>query len=348
MPLIKESDLKKQIKAKQFGKLFFLFGEEKYLVKFYTEQLAEKIMGKSPSDFNLQVFHGTDSTVDEIAEAVEALPVLAEKKCVVVNDLDVEALNAQSISKLNELVSDLPDTSVLIISLPTLSIEVKKSAKWKNFISLAQKSGIVAELEKRETSVLEKQISDLASKRGCVLSLINAGHVIQLCGDDLLTLNNELEKLCAYAAGREITRQDIETVVTKNLETTVFLLAKALLAREYDNVYRQLDQLFYQREEPVAVLAVLSSAYVDMYRVKAILESGEQAAGLTKSFDYKNKEFRIRNAERDCRRISIEVLRESINILLETDIRLKSSRMDKHIIMEEMVAKLLLVSERGI
>lgn len=348
MPLIKESDLKKQIKAKQFGKLFFLFGEEKYLVKFYTEQLAEKIMGKSPSDFNLQVFHGADSTVDEIAEAVEALPVLAEKKCVVVNDLDVEALNAQSISKLNELVSDLPDTSVLLISLPTLSIEVKKSAKWKNFISLAQKLGIVAELEKRETSVLEKQISDSASKRGCVLSLINAGHVIQLCGDDLLTLNNELEKLCAYAAGREITRQDIETVVTKNLETTVFLLAKALLAREYDNVYRQLDQLFYQREEPVAVLAVLSSAYVDMYRVKAILESGEQAAGLTKNFDYKNKEFRIRNAERDCRRISIEVLRESINILLETDIRLKSSRMDKHIIMEEMVAKLLLVSERGI
>ena len=59
--------------------------------------------------------------------------------------------------------------------------------------------------------------------------------------------------------GREITKDDIDLLVTKNLETTVFVVGSALMAGNYDKAYQQLDLLFYQKEEPVAVLAVLSS-----------------------------------------------------------------------------------------
>ena len=47
--------------------------------------------------------------------------------------------------------------------------------------------------------------------------------------------------------GREITKDDIDLLVTKNLETTVFVVGSALMAGNYDKAYQQLDLLFYQK-----------------------------------------------------------------------------------------------------
>ena len=105
--------------------------------------------------------------------------------------------------------------------------------------------------------------------------------------------------------------------IRDSLETTVFVLSKALVAGRYDQAYRQLDLLLYQKEEPVMILAVLSSAYVDLYRVKVALESGVAPFQLSQSFPYKGKEFRLRNAERDVRNMSMEQLRQSLRLILE-------------------------------
>ncbi len=66
----------------------------------------------------------------------------------------------------------------------------------------------------------------------------------------------------------------VEELVPKSTETTVFLLAGALVAGDYEKAYTLLDVLFYQREEPIAILGALATSYVDMYRVRAALESG--------------------------------------------------------------------------
>ena len=96
------------------------------------------------------------------------------------------------------------------------------------------------------------------------------------------------------------------------------------------------------------ILAVLSSAYVDLYRVKVALESGVAPFQLSQSFPYKGKEFRLRNAERDVRNMSMEQLRQSLRLILEADIRLKSSRVDNRVILEELIAQLRLAAEGGI
>jgi DNA polymerase-3 subunit delta len=346
MPQIKEPDLKKQLRSKEFARLYFLYGEEKYLISFYAGQLVEKLLGRNPSDFDFQQLQGADATVDGIAEAVEALPMMSEKKCVRVDDLDVEAMNAQELSKLYELLEDLPESCVLLIAQTTLQMDGKRSAKWKKFLTAAEKAGAVVPLEKRGAAALEKQLVEWAAKRNCTLTPADAGRMVQMCGDDLTTLGNELEKLCAYAAGRAITREDIEAVVTQNLETTVFVMAKALVAGDYDRAYRQLDLLFYQKEEPVAVLAVLASSFIDLYRVCVAKESGENIGVIAADFQYKGKEFRLKNAERDLRRMNIEYLRACLEIMIETDAALKSSRVDRRVLMEEMFARMMLCSQK--
>ena len=57
------------------------------------------------------------------------MPFMAEHKCVTVSDLNVEAMNTAELDKLYELLDTIPETTVLILYLPTLEIDPKKERK---------------------------------------------------------------------------------------------------------------------------------------------------------------------------------------------------------------------------
>jgi DNA polymerase-3 subunit delta len=346
MPEITESSLKKQMEKADFSSLYFLYGEEKYLVNLYAQKLIAKAKGTAFEDFNLQRFDGGAASVDDIAAAAEALPFMAERKCVAVSDLNVGTLRAGELSKLEELISSVPSTTVLVIYLATIVPDVKKDKKWKKFIGIVNQTGCVLECRRRAGAELEKLLCRAAEKRGCALSRRNAGRIVGYSGNDLQTLYNELEKLCAFVQEGEITEQVIDRLVVKNLEAKVFDLSKAIVSGAYDRAYGILDLLFYQNEEPVSVLAVLSSAYLDLYRVRIAVQGGYAATEPAKHFDYARKEFRLTNAERDSRRLSVPVLRKSLSALLEADTALKSARGDRRVVMEKLIAKLLLIAEQ--
>ena len=63
-------------------------------------------------------------------------------------------------------------------------------------------------------------------------------------------------------------------------------------------------------------------------------------------FDYKRKEFRIQNAMRDCKGYPLEFLRKSLKLLSEADGKLKSSRCDETIILEETITKMFYLRQK--
>lgn len=345
MPQKTETELKKELREGTLSRLYFLYGEEKYLVRHYAELLQKKALGKNFSDFNYQSFHGSECSVDQLAAAVEAFPVFAERKCVRLLDLDAEKLNDSELSKFKELISDLPESTVLLIGEVTLDFDPNRS-RWKELLALFKKVGSVVELSQKSGSALEKQLILWAKERGNTLSEKNAAYLCELCGEDLLNLQNELEKLCAFAESGEITRGMIDSVAVGSFESNVFQLSRALLAGQRAKAFEQLDLLFYHREEPIAILAVLSSGYMDIYRVKAALESGKKTQELCELFDYKKKEFRLHNAERDGRKFSLQTVREMLAAIRQTDYSLKSSRTNSRVLMEELLTKLLFLSEK--
>ena len=296
MPEITEAELKKQIERSNFSNLYVLYGEESSLVVRYAQKLIAKAKGTAFEDFNYQRFEGDTAGMDAVAAAVEALPFMAERKCVAVSDLNVESLRTGELSKLEQIVESIPESTVLVIYLPSVEVDLKTAKKWKKFLTLANKYGSTLQLSRRSNLDLEKMLCTAATKRGCDLSRQNAGRIIRYSGNDLQSLMNELEKLCSFTGTGEITAQTIDRLVVKNLEARVYDLSKAILSGQYDRAYEVLDLLFYQNEEPVSILAVLSSAYVDLYRLRISVQSGFSAVEPAKYFDYARKEFRLTNA----------------------------------------------------
>ena len=331
-----ETQLKDIIKSGS-ANLYVLYGAETYLTEQYARRIAASTVEEGFDAFNLQQFDGQEITPQQLEEAVEALPLMSDRKCVLVRDYDVAAEPERTL----ELIAQLPESCVLVFRYISLQPDNRKNA-WKGFLQQAEKTGVVMNFARKDVTEASKMLSAGAKRRGCRLDVADARYLVEQVGNDLHLLLGELEKLCALVGeGGAITRHHIDTACPKNLEARVFDLSKAILRHRADQAYDLLYQLRVRREEPVAVLGVLSTAFADLYRAKVAAAGGESPETLATAFkSYKGKEFRLRNAGRDAARISVPALRDCLEILARTDTALKMGRGDGWILLEQTVAQL--------
>lgn len=343
MGTITESDFNMQLKNKDFKKAYFIYGEEKYLVNYYTSELINKIIPGDKNSFNLQDFSDQYFDVDKLNDAVEALPLMANIKCVRVFNLDIEKENQDTIKKLKDIISDIPETTVLIISQTGIDMGKKLSSKWLSFIKFFGKYGEVLNLPVMNKLKLQRQLIRWANKLSCDLSLQNAQVILEKCGDNLLILKQEMEKLCAYANKNEITTEIIQKVLVENVEANVFELTKSISLKKYDRAFEVLNILLDKKEEPAVILSIMASFYIDSYRVKIAEQSGKTIYDVSELFDYKNKMFRLENAKKYLKNIPVDSIRECIDLITDVDSQLKSSKIAPRLLLEELITKISLI-----
>lgn len=346
MPAITEVQLKDKIKSKQLDKLYMIYGDDTYMKSYYCKKLASVASPVMP-EFNLITLNYNDVSFDDIFNSIETLPMFAETKCVVINDFNAESTAASETEKLTGLLSDIPETTVVIISLINIKPDLKKSAKWRNFIKIIDQYGYSVNIQNRTDVQLNKMLIKYAGDKGCVLDKNNAAYLIELCLGNLQTLLIELDKLCALASGSTITRQIIDKLVVKSLTASVFDLSRAVTSKDYTRAFDILNSLISQKYEPVNILAQLSNAFVDIYRVKCALEGSASPESIGKDYNYRGREFILRNAQRDASRLDMAIIRRCLSILVEADCTLKSSRNNQQIVLEQTVAELIVTIKKA-
>lgn len=347
MPNMSPDMLKKNISSGDFSELYVLYGEEKFALKTRAKKLIDKASPDNFREFNLNEFTSSAS-VDTIADAALAVPFMAERKCVVVSDYDINALGETEYKKLDELISSLSDMTVLIFVYPTAVFENK--GNWSKFLKKAEKKGIITEFKPLEKKELVPYLVKFASDRESSISSKTVGMLIDFVGTDMNRLRGELEKLCAYCKGREITGADIDLLVAKTAEIRAFDLVKNLMNNNFGSAYAILDRLIRDKEKPQVILGMISNQYIHMYRARCEIESGQKAENAA-SYDpasYKGREWMLASAERNASRLSTAQIVACLDACLETDMLMKSSRMaridDGYILLQELISKILLIT----
>lgn len=346
MAQFNEDALKKQIKSAEFARVYFIYGDEGYLKQHYANLICEKTVSKDFADFNLKKLEGKDTSLNEIYDCISSFPMMSDYSCTLVKDYHLTEFIGDR-GKLDEeflsVITDMPETSVLVFWMDTIEVD-EKNSKWSKVIKLIDEAGVCAKIDKRTRPALEKLLISSASKKGCTLSKECASYIINLVGEDMSTLQNELSKVCAYVKSGEITKQDIDATVIVSVEAKIFQLSKMIVKGEADKAYENLQNLFKLREEPIVILAVLSKAFVDMYRVKAAKEAGVPYKQLADHFAgniYKTKMFTLDSAATDGNGYTMAQLKNALQILSDADRRMKSTSEDKKIILEEVILRLL-------
>lgn len=329
MSSISDTELVKALKKDEIVNVYYFYGRDVRMVEDFARRLASKLVKREDEDCNLHKFDGQNMDFSAFADCAEALPMFAPDSCIVVNDLDMDLYNASDFEQLEATISDLPDSTVVIFYNTGLDVfKGKKYPSDKNnkLIKLVSKLGTVCEFKIKTPSDLAKGITDRVQKAGCEISRKNAEYIASSCLCDSLAVKNEVDKLISYRQKGEITAADIDLLVPKQTETNAFNLAKAVVSVNPSRAMVLLDELFEQRADAIPLLSIISSSFLDIYRVKLAMIAGKKADEVAADFGYAaNRKFLIENAYSSVKKISAQDLRKCIIILKEADKSLKYS-----------------------
>lgn len=347
MPIIKEAELKNTLKPEKLLPVYILFGRDSYLKKLYSDKILKLVT--TPDDvFNYNKFE-TGCDLQEVSVSVDQMPFMADKRFVEICDFDFEHASKSDLDRLNEILKDVPDTTVLILRFDAIEID-PKSSKFNNLVKSAQQSGGVAvDLGFRSKAELSKMLTDAAAKRGSVMDRSVADYLIELAGDDINTLSNEITKLSNFKKGEKITRETVDLVSVKTVEASVFKLAEFILNCDATSAVKLLDELLFMRIEPIVILATVSSVYIDIMRVHSAKSSGLGIKEVAEIYpSYKSKMFVLEKASRHLNKsFDSKKIHLSLMALKEADEKLKSVKIEPRIILESLIIKLVYIIAKG-
>lgn len=347
MAFLPETALRRELEGGRLAPVYLLFGNDAYLKKNWLQQIIRRVVPQTDC-FNFQRF-GSDCDLQEVYDAVQQLPLLADRKCVVLSDYDYEKADKTDFARLTTLLEEAVPSTVLVLVFDWVDPDLKRTSdRTKKLIAAAETGGGRAVcLNHRQTPELVRLLCDGAARRDCKLDSATARYLIETVSDDLNLLKSELEKLTAYCTGGVITRQDVDRVCIKTVERSVYDISRALLTGRLADALALLDDLFSLRVEPILILSVLSAAYVEIYKAMAAGDAGLRVEQVAAKLGYAGREFVLTRAAQSARRLDAGRVERSLNALLQTDTALKSTSADPRVLLEQLLVRLRAIAETG-
>ena len=142
---------------------------------------------------------------------------------------------------------------------------------------------------------------------------------------------------------RTITREDIDALCVKRVESDGFALAINILRSNAAMVFNRVKELSDQNYEAFEILGGISFSMTDLYRAKLARSSGRSVSDCASDFKYgRNREFAVKNAYSECSNMTCERIRQSLKIFSDTDLLLKTRSSGKSgdmLVLEQAIAK---------
>ena len=342
------SVLKQDLKTGQYGRLYFFFGEEHYLRDHYLQQLKNKLLDGPAADFNYHRFTQENMNLQSFADAVEAMPMMAEWSMVQVDDYDLSKLNESDRETLTSILSDIPDYCVVLFVFDT--VEFKVDGRQKK-LAEALTRGLKVEFRRQSQRELTAWIRRHFRSLGKNIDDRPCEYLTFVTGGTMTALESEIGKIAAYASGDQITEQDINAVVIPVLDAEVFDITDAIAEGNYEKALLKLRTLMQMQEEPIYLLGAIGSSMRRLLYARACMAAGKGEGALAELLKQATgrapHSYVLQKTISSARKVSDEFCRRAVTLCMETDEQLKSFSGDDRRTMELLILRLAQEARRG-
>ena len=335
-------ELQKSIEEKKFNGVCLMYGNEEYLKDTVINKASELYVAMGLEDINISRIVSDD--LEKIKEAISMPPFMAEKRIVVIDSYKKFYANKNQyktddmtnvISELNEIL-DKEYRDCCIFFLCRGSVDTANPLyKLFNKKGLAVSYGKVTESEKRDVLIRlskEKKI-DINSS---VISFL-----IRYTGGDLLSLENELDKLSSYKKGK-IENKDVESVCHASADYNVFNMIKAIDAKHEKKALQILKDMLRGGEYVGGIVSLIER----QYRTFAFIEDMQKEFGNNVDFAEMEKRlgvksFVIEKVYKQGLKMDKEKRNNIIKMCTDADYMAKCGKINDVAALERLVIKLI-------
>jgi DNA polymerase-3 subunit delta len=331
--------------------MYYIFhGDEEFTRSEEVAKMRARIVSDGMGDLNITVLDGRKVSLEEVVAACSALPFLAERRLVIVEGFlqrfgpRERAGNKSEAAAESDLADKLlaflpylpPTTRLLFLENAPLSLRnpILKAAQ-------ETKGAYIREFKVSAEGELQTWVQRRAAEKGSSLSREAASLLVSFTGQDLRLLDQELEKLAAYASYiRSITEDDIRLLVTPTYEDDIFALVDAFGLRDQVNAMRQLQQLLANGANDLYLLTMIARQFRQILSVKDLAEEGGLGPKEIGRELRITHGFIVEKLLRQGRHFSLEELEAILRRILEADQAIKTGRIEGQLALELLVVEL--------
>lgn len=199
---------------------YLFHGDNEFLKDEKLREMVEWLSDPSTRDFNLDVIHGADAGAGYLSQSLDAVPMMAVRRVVVVRGFP--SLKKDARAALDHYLANPSRDTVLFLVAP---------AGWKTDAAIVARTTAVAFNALTDNAVLE-WIAARAAAAGVTIAPDAATLLFAATGPDLSLLDGELQKLRDFTTTNAITAWDVGAVVGMSVGKTAADLVDLVCARD--------------------------------------------------------------------------------------------------------------------
>lgn len=322
--------------------IYIFHGTDEFTIRQSISKIKAEFSTGDLGETTATVLDGSKVTIDELLTACHTVSFFSPKRLVIVEGLlsrfEKNVKRGKGKEKTNVLKDwdglveiDLPDSSVLVLvdgQLKKTNPMLKKltpSADVKECVPLDIRGGD-----------LTKWITSRAKSMGCEITPKAVRLLIDLIGNDLWILSNEVDKLCIHAGGDRIEESDIQLLVSYAREANVFHMVDAVIQQRREVAERLLHQLLGEGAAPVYLLHMITGEFRLLIQVKQHSGRGVSANAVGSKIG-ESKDWKVEKLMRSAGRYSSQRLEGIYQRLLDTDISIKTGKCEGELALDLLV-----------
>ena len=334
--------LKAAIKVSQVENLYIFHGEEMFLLRHYLEQLKKLLLDETTESFNYHRLTNENFDLQTLSDVIENLPMMAEHTLVQVDDIDLFKFSESDREKIIEIISDVPDYCTVVFVYET--VQWKPDKRVKKLWDAIEKNASIVEFAKQEQKDLIAWIGRHFAARKKRISNDLCAYLIDITGGTMTALSSEISKICAYSGADEIHRTDIDAVTEPVLDAVVFQMTDLLGQGRFPQALQKLQQLLKMQQEPIVILGAVGVQFRRISTARTLLDYGSNASELMKL--YGMADYPARTTMETARSFSSEFCKKAMELILETDYKMKTSHDDNERLLELLILQLAMEARR--
>ena len=282
---------------------YTFIGNKEYIKK-EIEKISEKFNIENITHYNL-----TEESVDKAIQDLDTVSLFGDKLVITENIENID--NADVLIK----YLDNESTNTLIL------ISYKELDKRKKISKVLEKKTKYKEFfDYNIENIIKEDLEDYKMSNMTMNMLIN------YCSNDINRIENELEKLKLYKSKeKEITSKDIEQLVKKSLDSTIFNLIDKINEKNKPEIFKIYNELLEQGETEEKIMYTIANHYRLLFQIS---EKQKTLSDNEIIKEYKMHPYRLTKLKEQLYLIEEKDILKMLKSLSDTDINIKKGNLD--------------------
>ncbi|MCH8800540.1 MAG: DNA polymerase III subunit delta [Chloroflexi bacterium] len=326
----------------------YLLHGDSFLVPKRLDELIAEVGASDVLEANRHRLIGSQTKPGELLSMCNALPFMDDYRLVIVEGLLGTAESqgrgrgrgrgrgssensgvASQWQVLGDAIPQMPDTTVLVFTDGSLGAN-------NPLLHMLRPVAQVEELSAPSGEALARWVKSKVEAKGSSMSPSANRSITDLVGNDLWTLDQELEKLALYCSGREIQDKDVGAMVSQVREANIFAAVDAMIDGRPGVALRLLHRLKEDGREALYVISMVERQLRLLALARDAIDRGMPQNELKGRLGT-SSDFVVRKTAEQARRHPMPEIIWRYDRLLETDLAIKRGRLEPDLALELLV-----------